>query len=306
MSSINNPQSQWVGRFAPSPSGPLHFGSLVAALGSYIIAKQAKGTWLLRIEDIDPPRVVTGAADNIIKSLEGFGFEWDGEIVYQSQRNREYLDALEILKSKALVYSCDCSRKLVQTRNKGVYDGFCRNKALPTEGETAVRVKFDTWINQSFAEFNDGILGSCRFNQSKVLQDFIIRRRDGLFAYQLAVVIDDIEQGVNQVVRGADILDSTPRQNYLYHCFELTPPQYFHLPLVTDILGVKYSKSDFSSAIDSKYASQWLVKALIHLGQKVDSELVQQSPSAILGWAIKNWQLELVPQKPGIYQADCL
>jgi glutamyl-Q tRNA(Asp) synthetase len=294
-------QPKLIGRFAPTPSGPLHFGSLVAALGSYIIAKQNNGDWLLRIEDIDPPRVVIGAADNIIRTLEAFGFEWNGDIVYQSQRNSAYQAALEILQTNKLTYMCNCSRKLVQNRNNGIYDGYCRNKEPFQDTEAAVRLKFDVPLEGSFSDFHDRILGHCHFSQPNDLQDFVLRRRDGLFAYQLAVVIDDIEQGVNHVVRGADILDSTTRQNYLYHCFNLLPPTYYHLPLVTDINGNKYSKSQFSPAIKLKDASSWLVKALQHLGQNVESELASSSPSEILNWSIKHWQLDLVPKSSKRY-----
>jgi len=301
--STNDNQSAgaWVGRFAPTPSGPLHFGSLVAALGSYLIAKQAKGEWLLRIEDIDPPRELAGAANNIIKTLETFGFEWDGEISYQSQCTEYYQKALLSLQLKDLIYLCDCSRKLVQARNNGIYDSFCRDRKLSLKSEAAVRVNFQNDEKNSFGHFSDGILGSCNFNRPQDLQDFVIKRRDGLFAYQLAVVIDDIKGGINHVVRGADILDSTPRQNYLYYCFNITPPKYYHLPLVTELSGEKYSKSHYSPSIKTKHASQWLVKALIHLGQNVETDLASYSPSNILEWSIKNWRLDLVPKRSKSY-----
>lgn len=290
-------EQKWVGRFAPTPSGPLHFGSLVAALGSYLIAKHKNGNWLVRIEDLDPPREVTGAAEDILKILESFGFEWDGDVIYQSQRSEYYNEALNRLQSKGLLYACDCSRKLIQQRAQGIYDSYCQNRKIPITEAVALRIKF----NHQFSDFNDVILGVCSFKQVEDHQDFVVRRRDGLFAYQLAVVVDDIAQGISHVVRGADILDSTPRQNYLYHCLNANVPQYFHLPLVIEAGGDKLSKCKFSAAIHAKDASSWLVKALTHLGQNVDSALIHSLPKDILNWAINNWQLELIPQKPKIY-----
>ncbi|MCW9016157.1 MAG: tRNA glutamyl-Q(34) synthetase GluQRS [Kangiellaceae bacterium] len=289
-----------MGRFAPTPSGPLHFGSLVAALASYLVAKQRNGKWLIRVEDIDPPREVPGAAKSIIETLEAFGFEWDGEITYQSKRNGLYQKALEELHYKGKIYLCHCSRKQVQLRNNGIYDGYCRtqNSALNQSklfdltqlNETAIRAKFAA----GFELFHDHILGQCQFESEADKQDFILFRRDSLFAYQLAVVVDDIEQQVNHVVRGADILDSTPRQNFLYHCFDKPTPEYYHLPLVIDESGQKFSKSKLYPAINSSDASSYLVKALIHLGQKVESDLQSGTPQEILKYAVNNWSLGLV------------
>ena len=288
----------WIGRFAPTPSGPLHFGSLVAALGSYVIARQRQGQWLMRIEDLDPPREMPGAADDILRTLEAFGFEWDGEIVYQSQRDSAYKNSLDYLEEKHLVYYCDCSRKTVQERNAGIYDRYCRDRELIDFGESAARIRF----NETFAEFNDEILGLCTFNQPENSQDFVVRRRDGLYAYQLAVVVDDIEQGVNHVVRGADILDSTPRQNYIYHCLGKTPPSYYHLPLVVDESGHKFSKSKFSPAIRADKATEWLVKAFQHLGQNCDKNMLDASPNEFLFFAVNNFELDKVGVNPVTYQ----
>ena len=281
---------QWTGRFAPTPSGPLHFGSLVAALGSYLIAKQKQGLWLLRIEDLDPPREQPGAASSIIHTLERFGFQWDGEIVYQSQRQSLYHQALAELSDKQLTYRCDCSRKQVLQRNSGVYDGYCRERNLSPQLEAAVRIKFAA----GFEKFNDQILDDCIFEQPEDLQDFVVLRRDNLFAYQLAVVVDDIEQEINHVVRGADILDSTPRQNFLYSCFQKRPPLYFHLPLVIDETGQKFSKSKLYPAISEHQASELLCLALIHLGQKVVPDLAMGTPSEVLQFAIKSWDISKV------------
>lgn len=281
---------KWIGRFAPTPSGPLHFGSLVAALGSYLIAKQKSGLWYLRIEDLDPPRELPGAAENIIKTLESFGFEWDGEIAFQSQRQALYQQALLELESKNISYPCDCSRKTVQNRNHGVYDGFCRTRNLDKKVESAIRVKF----NSGFEQFEDQILGVCNFFSAADKQDFVIKRRDKLFAYQLAVVVDDIEQRINHVVRGADILDSTPRQNFLYSCFDHKPPLYFHLPLVVDEKGEKFSKSKFYPSIESQQASSLLVKALQHLGQPIISDLESGTPQEVLKYAVDNLKIKSI------------
>ena len=252
-----NHQTNWVGRFAPSPSGPLHLGSLVAAVASYMIAKQKGGQWLVRIEDLDPPREVKGAAKNILASLEEFGLHWDGEVVYQSQRSQLYQQRLEELMAQSIVYPCDCSRKEIENRSQGIYDGFCKNKKLLNNQTQAIRIDFSKGKNH----FYDEIQKQCSLNSASDCQDFIIKRKDGLFAYQLAVVSDDIEQGINHVVRGKDILDSTPRQNFLYQCFSQAQPQYFHVPLVKNDDGSKLSKSLGSTAINKPQASKLLLKA---------------------------------------------
>ncbi len=285
--------TQHIGRFAPTPSGPLHFGSLVAALGSYLIAKSQGGKWLVRVEDLDPPREQAGATKSIIKTLEAFGFEWDGDIVYQSQRSQYYLNAISQLKDQSVSYYCCCSRKQVEQRNSGVYDGYCRDKNLG-ESDAALKVKFGS----GFSHFYDHIQGDCVFDSPNDIQDFVIQRRDKLFAYQLAVVVDDIEQQINHVVRGADILDSTPRQNFLYHCFNKSSPDYYHLPLVVDEQGRKLSKSQLDPAIKTDKASQLLVQALKHLGQKTPDDLEYGKPSEILAFAIGAWDTYLISQNP--------
>ena len=291
-----------VGRFAPSPSGPLHFGSLVATLGSYLMARQNNGHWLVRIEDLDPPREVPGAATEILKTLESFGFEWDGKIVYQSQRTQLYQTALDYLQASKLTYNCDCSRKILAERNHGIYDGYCRQRNLTDKKKQAVRVKFD----DRFSVFRDQLLGECRFDTDENIQDFIIRRRDGLFAYQLAVVVDDIAQGVSQVVRGADIIDSTPRQNFLYACLGKSLPDYFHLPLALDATGQKLSKSRFSPAIRPEQATHWLAKAFNHLGQSSGEEIENLSPCEFLLYAVKSFRIENIGKVPIRYSTGDL
>jgi len=278
------------GRFAPSPTGALHLGSLVAAVGSYMIAKQAKGEWFVRIEDLDPPREVAGSATQILQTLDDFGLRWDSEVIYQSQRLVKYQQVLEELKQQRIVYQCNCSRKMVEQRNAGIYDGYCRNKSVTSEFNSATRIKF----REGFGSFEDNILGICRFDKPKDRQDFIIKRRDGLFAYQLAVVVDDIEQGVNQVVRGSDILDSTPRQNFLYHCLNNQRPDYYHLPLVRDDMGIKYSKRFGAKRIDKQIATQLLIKALQHLGQTIETGMQDATPIELIDYYTKHWQIKSI------------
>jgi len=302
MSSI--PQNQkslvekqpWIGRFAPSPTGDLHLGSLVAAVASYMIAKHQGGQWLVRIEDLDPPREIKGATKSILTSLEDFGLFWDGSVTYQSQRNVIYHQRLEELISLKFVYQCDCSRRMIEDRNHGIYDGFCRLKSLKSKTDRAIRIKFSS----GFETFDDRLLGKCQFDSEADKQDFIIKRRDGLFAYQLAVVADDIEQNINHVVRGKDILDSTPRQNFLYHCFGLAAPEYFHVPLVKDKSGIKFSKRSAAEPVKKDQATELLLKALTHLGQSVEREMLDAEPIEIIRYYEEHWQLEKLIRRASI------
>lgn len=283
---------KWIGRFAPSPTGSLHLGSLVAALASYMIAKQKGGRWLVRIEDLDPPREIPGASHSILTTLEDFGLYWDGEVMYQSQQNSSYQQRLKELIGQQIVYQCDCSRKQIEQRHQGIYDGFCRHRAITYEKDQAVRVKFSS----GFESFYDEILADCRFNSKSDRQDFIVKRRDGLFAYQLAVVVDDIEQGVNHVVRGQDILDSTPRQNFLYHCFGHSVPKYYHLPLVKTSRGIKFSKRISSTPVDKNIATTVLLQALQHLGQDIDKDMASARPTEVINYYLKHWQTNKINQ----------
>ncbi|NVJ65577.1 MAG: tRNA glutamyl-Q(34) synthetase GluQRS [Gammaproteobacteria bacterium] len=268
-----------VGRFAPSPSGPLHFGSLIAAVGSYLIAKSAGGKWLVRIEDIDPPREVPGAADQILRQLEAFGFEWDGEVLYQSTRLERYQEVLNDLYQRDLIYACDCTRKKIQEKAiNHLYPNICADKNLPLSGQVAWRMRHGAG-NYSF---HDGIKGHCQFDKELYQEDFTVRRKDGLIAYQLAVVVDDIEQGINQVVRGEDILDSTPRQLRLYEALGATPPEFYHLPLALNKDGNKLSKQNHAQAIEPENASELLIEALKFLNLKKENVSSRMSPSEIL------------------------
>jgi len=286
-------QHAWTGRFAPSPTGPLHFGSLVAAIASYMIAKSNGGHWLVRMEDLDPPREVDGAAHQILASLESFGLCWDGEVVYQSQRQSLYQQKLAELKLQKIVYYCSCSRKAIENRNGAVYDGHCRDQLLPDKNlDQALRIVF----SDGFESFDDKLCGHCQFSSKADKQDFIIQRRDGLIAYQLAVVCDDIEQGIDHLVRGMDIIDSTPRQNYLYHCFAKLSPIYYHIPLALDERGYKLSKLNGASALDENNKIGLLLEAFAHLGQKVETAMKEASAEELIAHFEKHWQTDLVKQ----------
>ena len=263
------------GRFAPSPTGPLHLGSLVAAAGSWLYAKRAGGSWLVRMEDIDTPRVVPGSADEILSALERYGFAWDGEVVWQSRRTALYEDALATLRNRGFVYDCACSRADLQRAASAplgaepVYPGTCRNGLPPGKVARAIRFRAP---NETIA-FTDLIAGHQVENVAERTGDFVIRRADGLFAYQLAVVVDDAEQGVTQVVRGADLLTSTPRQIALQRALGYPTPEYAHLPLAVNADGSKLGKRDGAlplPSLDEERVRETLQLALRHLGLEVE------------------------------------
>lgn len=258
------------GRFAPTPSGPLHFGSLVAALGSYLEAGVRGGEWLLRIEDLDPPRVVAGSADDIQRTLEAFGFEWVGEVVHQSRRLEAYRAALDTLSRLDLLYPCTCSRKqLAETARRGVdgavYPGTCRARQ-GRDGALRFRVPGGRLV------FNDALLGRVACDVAAECGDFVLRRADGVYSYQLAVVVDDAEQGVTNVVRGADLLTSTPRQIVLQQALGLPTPAYMHLPVVLGERGEKLSKQTLASPVDPAFPLPALTAAAEFLGVALADE----------------------------------
>ncbi|MEX2489670.1 MAG: tRNA glutamyl-Q(34) synthetase GluQRS, partial [Pseudomonadales bacterium] len=224
----------YVGRFAPSPTGPLHFGSLVAALASYLDARHHNGLWLLRIEDLDPPRESPDAPQQIMSQLKGFGMHWDGEVLYQSDRLDAYQQALDQLRAENLVYPCTCTRKMVGT----IYNGRCRKNDFNINAPYAIRLV----IGDMVISFKDRVMGPLYYHLDKDVGDFIIKRKDGLFAYQLAVAVDDAFQQVTHVVRGADLLDSTPRQIAVCRQLNLIEPSYTHVPVITGKDGSKLSK----------------------------------------------------------------
>ncbi|MEX2326681.1 MAG: tRNA glutamyl-Q(34) synthetase GluQRS, partial [Pseudomonadales bacterium] len=237
----------YAGRFAPSPTGPLHFGSLVAALASFLDARRANGRWLLRIEDLDPPRESATAASEIIKQLKAFGLLWDDEILYQSTRLEAYQSALDTLIEKKLVYPCTCPRRSY----KGLYPGRCRaRKFNDTKDEFAIRLK----VNGTGIEIEDRLIGKCSWLPGKSFSDFIIKRKDGLFAYQLAVVVDDAYQGITDIVRGSDLLDSTPNQIYLGQILAYPDIRYCHIPVILGEDGTKLSKQTGAEPVDGRDA----------------------------------------------------
>lgn len=305
--------SAYIGRFAPSPTGPLHFGSLVAALASFLDARARGGRWLLRMEDLDPPREVPGAAHAILASLQAHALHWDGEVIYQSERGDAYRNALRNLDERGLLYPCYCSRRDVMV-NGGRYDGRCRTRTLPgqalaalAEGPPAsLRVRTsapspaipqpsaaNTPIN-SCIRFDDLILGPQQVELAD-RGDFILLRKDGYFAYQLAVVVDDADQGISHVLRGRDLLSSTAAQIYLFRLLGLAEPRYGHLPLVTDAHGQKLSKQQGAPALDDSRATDNLLRALRFLGQTPPAGEQARRPEQVLSWASAHWQPERIP-----------
>ena len=282
---------RYVGRFAPSPTGPLHFGSLVAALASYLDAKANGGRWLVRIEDLDPPREVTGSSTHILKQLQALGMNWDDEVLYQSTRLSAYERILQQLENLEYCFNCDCSRQRVSGLG-GVYDGRCRSRGLNPSPGLAIRLK----TSSQTVRFADGIQGDYVQNLEHEVGDFILRRRDGLFAYQLAVVADDAAQKITHIVRGYDLLSSTPRQIYLQQLLGLPTPSYAHIPIVVNELGQKLSKQHFAEPIDLKNATSLLVSALQFLGLTPPTNLFGAAPAALMAWGAKHWDIQRVPK----------
>jgi glutamyl-Q tRNA(Asp) synthetase len=281
--------SRYRGRFAPSPTGHLHFGSLVAAVASYLAARQAGGEWLVRIEDLDQPRVVPGSKDSIFRTLDDFGFEWTGSIALQSERTDLYQTALERLKDAGRVFPCSCSRKQIaaagQDGDEPRYPGWCRNGPLHPGVPVAIRLRTDP----GEIAFNDEIQGHVSIDVNAESGDFVLKRRDGLFAYQLAVVVDDAEQGVTDVVRGADLLSSTPRQLLIQQALGFATPKYAHVPLATDHRSVKLSKSAGAGAVDGTQPAQELWRALHFLRQQPPGELRSSPLRPLWEWAVHHW-----------------
>ncbi|MGH1485811.1 MAG: tRNA glutamyl-Q(34) synthetase GluQRS [Cellvibrionaceae bacterium] len=292
--------SGYIGRFAPSPSGKLHFGSLVSAVSSYLDAKTQHGKWLVRMEDLDPPREEAGAADSIIRSLEAHHLLWDGEVLYQSSRLDAYEAALEHLQDR--IYPCSCIRQRIISL-EGQYDGHCRSRQPNDDAPTAIRLKTDQLSSKQtqIAEtFEDLILGPQSIPLS-LTGDYILRRKDGLFAYQLAVAVDDHFQGITHVVRGYDLLDSTSRQRYLFLLLGMNVPQYGHTPLALGQDGHKLSKQTKAAPIIDQDAVNNLTTALGFLGHPPPNELIEENNcSTLLAWATENWQRERIPQHSSV------
>lgn len=282
-----------VGRFAPSPTGPLHFGSLVAAVASYCDAKSQGGRWLLRIEDVDTTRRVAGASADMIRTLQHYGFVWDEEIVYQSERTEHYEQALAQLRSRGLAYPCTCSRKEIADSSTqlgiegAIYPGTCLQHPIKPDTPAAWRLKTPA-INIGFA---DRIIGWQQHAMASDIGDFVIKRADGLFSYQLAVVVDDALQGVTHVVRGADLLQSTTRQIYLQQCLGYATPAYAHIPLVLNDQGQKLSKQTLATALPLDNILATLVAAFNFLPYLPQPVPTFSNLPALWQWATAHWQL---------------
>lgn len=284
--------TQYVGRFAPSPSGPLHFGSLVAALGSYFQAKSQSGKWLVRIEDLDPPREMEGASELILESLKAYHLHWDGDVLFQSNRHHLYQQQIDTWLEQGVAYYCQCTRKQIKS-DGGFYLGQCREKGL-TEG--AVRIKVEAGVT----EFNDLKHGSIEIPKAIAQEDYIVKRRDGLFAYNLAVVLDDIEQGVTEVVRGADLIEPTGRQISLYQTLNKKPVNYLHLPLAVTENGAKLSKQNHADPIDIADPIPTLLHAMAFLGFKIPESIRGAKIEKIIAWGTQNWSLAQLPTETEI------
>lgn len=286
----------YTGRFAPSPSGDLHFGSLIAAVGSYLQARARQGLWRVRIEDIDPPREIPGTATRILHQLEHYGLQWDGDVLWQSQRHEAYRSALDWLQQQGMSYYCTCPRSRIQQIG-GLYDGHCRSLHHSAQ-HAAVRLKVDNPIHR----FSDRLRGTIQADARLAAEDFIIHRRDGLFAYNLAVVVDDRFQGITEVVRGADLIEPTVRQMTLYRQFGWPQPDYLHLPLVLNHDGNKLSKQNHATPLPDGDARPALVQALRFLGQPVTEGWQDFTTEALLKQAICRWDLTLIPISDAIQQ----
>jgi glutamyl-Q tRNA(Asp) synthetase len=289
-------KQKYIGRFAPSPTGPLHYGTMVAAVASFLQAHSNHGRWIVRIEDVDTTRCIKGADTQILNTLESFGMHWDGEIIYQSQRTDVYEHALETLKQRELVFPCVCSRKQLTEKTgewSPVYPGTCRQVTDWHGDDYSVRLK----VADELICFDDGVYGAQQQNLANEVGDFVIKRRDGLFAYQLAVVVDDAYQQVTEVVRGTDLLDSTSRQIYLQRCLGYAQPEYCHCPLVIDSAGNKLGKSAGAAAIDCVDAVTTLTSILEFLGQPIAAELTDTSLEEAWQIAIAQWDPKRIPKK---------
>lgn len=287
-----------IGRFAPSPSGELHFGSLIAALGSYLHARSQSGQWLVRIEDIDPPREVPGAAQRILQQLEQHGLHWDGEVLWQSQRHEAYREALAWLKQQGHSYYCTCTRSRIKQIG-GFYDGYCRTRHRGP-ANAALRLRVDNPVEH----FSDILRGEVVADAALAQEDFIIHRRDGLFAYNLAVMVDDHFQGVTEVVRGADLIEPTVRQITLYQRFGWPVPRYLHLPLAVSADGNKLSKQNHAPPLPEGDPRPMLVRALRFLGQPVSAGWRDESCAKLLEKAVATWNLISVPRQNALPQSE--
>lgn len=281
----------YIGRFAPSPTGPLHLGSLMAAVGSYLEARAHGGRWLLRMEDLDPPREMPGAADSILRDLAKLGFQWDGPVLYQSRRLEAYAAALDQLQREDRVFACACTRSEIAdsavTGIEGpVYPGTCRHGLGPGKAARALRVR----VESGDTSFEDQLQGPIHQDLARDIGDFVVRRADGCHAYQLAVVVDDAWTGVTHVVRGADLLLSTPRQLHLQALLGHPRPSYMHLPVLVNAAGEKLSKQTHAAPLDLSRPASGLWQALEYLQQSPPQSLRHSSIDDVWAWAREHWQ----------------
>ena len=284
----------YIGRFAPSPTGPLHFGSLYTALASFLQARSQQGLWLLRIDDLDTPRNIKGAAESILKTLDAFGLNWDNSVVYQSQTLDIYHESLNKLIHDKLIYPCTCSRKTLTD----IYSGICRDKQTLPNSPYSLRIKTDN----SSISFKDELQGLISHNLAEH-GDFILKRKDQIIAYQFAVVIDDNRQNINHIVRGYDLLDATPRQIYLQQMLGLDAPDYMHVPVIIDEQGYKLSKQTRATAVDLKKPHAVIFELLTLLKQNPPGELQHAPSTELLSWAIKHWNPAMLKNCRAIYRS---
>ena len=282
----------YIGRFAPSPTGPLHFGSLLAALASFLDARANNGKWLLRIEDLDPPREQSGVKEQFPLVLEAFGLCWDEELSFQSERLQNYDDVLNELTNQRIAYRCNCSRKqIIERCSNTVYDQHCLYHPPEPEQQCAIRVR----CKDCLISFRDIIQGAHAYNLNNS-GDFVIYRRDNLYAYLLAVVVDDFLQGITHVVRGSDLLDETARQIHLQQLLGYPTPAYAHIPVAANAEGQKLSKQTFAPALDTDNPIPALFQALAFLDQHPPNELLYASKDELIAWAIENWRIKNIKQ----------
>jgi glutamyl-Q tRNA(Asp) synthetase len=287
----DNPAQPYVGRFAPTPSGDLHLGSLYTAVASYLDARAHRGRWILRIEDLDKPREVAGSAAGILRTLEQFGFEWDSEIVRQSDRSEAYHAALRSLESRNLTFACSCSR--VQLEQEAHYPGTCRDRKAHDGTPTATRLRVDS----GHVLFEDRVQGAYRQDVSAAVGDIILKRRDQIVAYVLAVVVDDAAQGVTHIVRGADLLDNTPRQIYLQRLLGLAQPRYAHVPVLTEWNNSKLAKSRRSVMAGANPPLPQLLSVLSLLGMAPPASLLSAALADAWRWAFTQWDVNKIPKR---------
>lgn len=288
--------TSYIGRFAPSPTGPLHLGSLFTALASFLDARANDGRWLVRMEDLDPPREMAGASDLILRTLEHYGLHWDGEVWFQSQRHAIYEHAVQLLLEHGAAFYCTCSRKDLQLLSADSYPGTCRQRHAPPAEPYSIRIQ----VSDVPLHFEDALQGRCSFNLQQEGGDFIVKRKDELYAYHLAVVVDDAAQRVTDIVRGIDLLDSTPRHLLLQQLLNLPHPRFAHLPVLVNEQGQKLSKQTFAAAVPLEDPVPWLFACLQALGQQPPADLSQASRDELLDWGIRHWSLARVPRRQAI------